>query len=146
MILPSIKTCTRCGEYRTVEEFYVRSGRKLGYSSQCKHCAVKRVAEWREANPGKRSEQIIAWKHKLTPEVFNLKMEEQGGVCAICKKPSDTRLAVDHDHSCCPGNGKTCGNCLRGLLCRNCNVKLAFVEDTAWLKSALHYLTTYSNK
>lgn len=28
---------------------------------------------------------------------------------------------VDHDHDCCPG-GWSCGRCVRGLICSECNV------------------------
>ncbi len=61
--------------------------------------------------------------------------------CAICKrKPSNKPLSIDHNHACCPG-GKTCGKCIRGLLCRRCNTVLGLVNDDASiLLSALKYL------
>lgn len=43
--------------------------------------------------------------------------------------PSERRplLVVDHDHSCCPGN-KSCGGCIRGLICHSCNVAEGFLR------------------
>jgi hypothetical protein len=49
-------------------------------------------------------------------------------------------LAVDHDHNCCPSK-KTCGKCIRGLLCMDCNRGLGyFRDDTARLDRAISYL------
>lgn len=36
-------------------------------------------------------------------------------------------LYVDHDHSCCPGS-ITCGKCVRGILCRPCNMAEGALE------------------
>ena len=61
---------------------------------------------------------------------------EQDGKCAMCNE-NEAEL-IDHDHSCCEGN-RTCGKCLRDLLCRHCNATLGHLEKTGWLESALKY-------
>jgi hypothetical protein len=72
-------------------------------------------------------------------------MAQQGGVCAICERPPDKakrvkRLVVDHDHACCPG-GKSCGKCVRGLLCEWCNRILGLaLDDPGRLAAAIRYL------
>ncbi len=59
-------------------------------------------------------------------------LARQGGVCAICKKKSKRRLAVDHCHFC---------NKVRGLLCFKCNTGLGlFDDDTDRLRAAIAYL------
>jgi hypothetical protein len=69
----------------------------------------------------------------------------QGGGCAICgaTEPGGRgTFHVDHDHGCCAGtNRKTCGSCVRGLLCNGCNIGLgAFADDTTRLAAAIAYL------
>jgi len=65
-----------------------------------------------------------------TSEKYQAMLAGQGGVCAICGEPPKTkRLAVDHDHECCPPiKDGCCGKCIRGLLCLQCNTKLGWLE------------------
>ena len=63
---------------------------------------------------------------------YDALLESQGGVCAICGKPSEKTLCVDHCHST---------GTIRGLLCRKCNVGLGcLADDQATLIAALAYL------
>jgi len=80
----------------------------------------------------------------ITVDEFDRLLASQGGGCGICgDTPADENLHVDHDHACCPGN-KTCGQCIRGLLCRYCNQALGFLKDSAVrAESAAVYLRTY---
>lgn len=51
---------------------------------------------------------------------------------------------VDHDHSCCSGV-KSCGKCVRGLLCGNCNLFLGFLkDDTKKMRKAIEYIEGFS--
>lgn len=74
-------------------------------------------------------------KYNMTPEQadywFGIKK------CQACG--GTKRLTVDHDHSCC--NGRTsCGKCIRGVLCSNCNVALGNAHDNI---TALEGLIAY---
>jgi hypothetical protein len=57
----------------------------------------------------------------------------QGQACAMCRRPfkKGERVCADHDHACCPPSpttAKTCGKCIRGLLCFRCNTALGYIE------------------
>ena len=75
------------------------------------------------------------WKQNygITEDRFLTMLNEQQGVCAICKKPEFKRLlSVDHCHS----TGQ-----IRGLLCSKCNLGIGNLEDsTGSLESAIDYL------
>jgi hypothetical protein len=52
-------------------------------------------------------------------------------------------MHVDHDHSHC-GGGRACQQCIRGILCTNCNVGIGmFGEDPARLRAAVAYLERF---
>lgn len=71
-------------------------------------------------------------KYRLEYPAYAEVLKAQDGHCALCATTPEQegkRLAVDHDHGCCVGN-RTCGACLRGLLCSRCNMALSFVENT----------------
>jgi len=81
----------------------------------------------------------------VTQDIYNAKLAEQGGVCAICKKPETVtrksplngelivrEFCADHDHV----TGK-----FRGLLCQRCNNGLGnFKDDLDNLREAIRYL------
>lgn len=49
---------------------------------------------------------------------------------------------IDHDHRCCEGS-RSCGECVRGLLCVRCNVALGMSDDSpARLLALVSYLET----
>lgn len=79
-------------------------------------------------------------KYGLDTEGYKAILAQQGGVCAICSEPNKRAklYPVDHDHACCPGD-ESCGNCIRGILCFTCNVRLGVIESP-WLERANEYL------
>jgi hypothetical protein len=83
-------------------------------------------------------------KYGLTPEALEDMIKAQDGRCAVCREEFDAEkhngICVDHDHSCCPGE-KTCGKCVRGILCDCCNKLLGNARDSVEiLEAAVKYL------
>lgn len=94
----------------------------------------------------------VRWRYNLPWEEFAALHEAQGGLCAICSVaisifPGEPNpAAIDHDHSCCVGRANSCGKCIRGLLCRECNHGIGkFRDSPALLESAIKYLARGSN-
>lgn len=87
-------------------------------------------------------------KYHLTIEEYDSILASQNGVCLICSKSDGDGkfLSVDHDHKCCPGD-RSCGKCIRGLLCSKCNRVLGMVgDDQKVLLAAIKYLDFWSEK
>jgi hypothetical protein len=69
-------------------------------------------------------------QYGLTPEEFARLLEAQGYACAMGGEhfeEGDT-ICIDHDHECCPDDKRSCGRCVRGLLCMSCNTALGIIE------------------
>lgn len=121
------KQCTRCGEWKDTQEFYANTQTADSLTPDCKEC--KRVMQ---------TERIFG----LSPGSYARMLSDQGGSCKICGRvdPTGRKLHVDHDHSCCSGK-TSCGQCVRGLLCGQCNTGLGmFRDDPDCLEAAASYL------
>ncbi len=129
------KYCKSCDLNRPVSDFGKDSSRKDGLHNKCKLCRSK-TGQVRTAELA--AHYVLMRKYKMTLEQYDELFEAQSGLCAACgeaetaKTPSGAtkRLAVDHDHNCCPGQ-ETCGECVRGLLCFRCNSVLGRVNENA---------------
>lgn len=83
------------------------------------------------ADSNRRRREARIREYGITPERYEEMFAEQGGVCALCRGPEPVAgrsLAVDHDHRCCADSKRSCGLCVRGLLCSRCNTILAVIE------------------
>lgn len=157
--LPDLRTekeCVSCKDIKVVSEF-----NRLGmrYQQSCKDCqnARSRIrrAELKDTGENIRINRRdyrlrrkwikLKFKYGITKEKYLQMVEDQGNLCAICKKHEtetssphidEMELSVDHCH-------KT--NHVRGLLCRQCNIALGkFKENVEVLRSAIEYLLRYS--
>ncbi len=136
-------TCRVCANSKPVGQYGLTptgNPRKI-----CKSCEYERRKAANANNPNWKAQRratIIRFKYGIEPAQYDLMLESQDGKCAVCKEISDEMLHVDHDHSCCPDSHKTCGKCVRGLLCRRCNLALGYLDDsTNKLQSAINYLS-----
>lgn len=139
-------TCGHCSQEKSLSEFYGTKKR----DGWCKDCRKDANKAYYRANKQKVLAARAAWglanperdKFLKVRSTYGLTEEQWAGLvgspCAICGAQDD--LQVDHDHSCC-GGPKSCGSCVRGMLCRRCNTGLGiFADRTDLLENAMHYL------
>jgi hypothetical protein len=58
-------------------------------------------------------------KYKYNIEISEYETRSANG-CELCGDKPEASLHVDHDHKCCNGV-KSCGACVRGIICNRCN-------------------------
>lgn len=122
------KMCSRCDAWKAPDNFHGRKGQRDGLSPHCRDCDAL---------------MCTLRKFNLTESRYRQMLSDQGGVCAICGGVSlnGDRLSVDHDHACCPDRGRSCGECVRGLLCMDCNRAIGIMRDSPdRLRAAANYL------
>lgn len=119
------KMCRRCDRWVPEDEFHAQPRNRDGLDSACKLCHN-------------------LYRYGLDALAYLDMLNRQGGGCAICGGQSidGNSLHVDHDHSCCPAKKRSCGKCVRGLLCSGCNQALGLMRDRPdLLRKAADYLT-----
>ena len=113
-------------------------------SGVCRPCYDRR----RRENPELQDHLFnkkLTYRFNITIGDYLRLLEEQGGTCAICKQPPEgARLGVDHDHKCCPAPGKSCGKCVRALLCVRCNTALGSLkEDMGYAENLVSFIRKF---
>lgn len=98
----------------------------------------------------KNARADLAWDgylretYGITADLYWELYDFQNGMCYLCQHAfgKSRHLSVDHDHKCCKSS-KSCGKCVRGLLCQNCNRNVlgrAARDDPAYFERGLLYL------
>jgi len=157
------KRCTKCLVDKPTIMFSPQKFGKYGVRSWCKLCSSAHGRAYQKANNTKIHETNLRWiannqdryhnrrlfyKYGISYDEYKLLLDKQQHVCAICgngetRTSKDGRtlwLSVDHDHRCCPSE-KSCGRCVRGLLCWRCNTAIGkFNDDPELIMKAIQYL------
>jgi hypothetical protein len=129
--------CSKCGQDKPTDLFSINRRDSRGFSYNCKACESAKHKEYYKATRDKRLEYRRKYLYGVDEEVYQVLLEQSGGVCEICKEEcvSGRALAVDHCHN---------SQEVRGLLCTNCNTALgSFKDDIDLMKKAIEYLERF---
>lgn len=145
--LPVQKQCSKCLEFKQLDQFYQHPKALYKRQSQCKSCRVLIQREYRELNPDinkkidrkKYLRSKVQLKNErylrnygITLKDFNDLLEKQNNECLICQE-KNKRFHLDHCHK----TGK-----IRGILCAQCNTGIGlFKENVEYLTNAIRYIT-----
>ena len=141
------KTCSTCRQVKELELFAKGSKYKDGRRGICKKCHSEYITKYYKDRPEKYAEKVrmnsyykANWKrHKLSEDKYLGLVELHEGKCHACKDREATN--IDHDHTCCPGRF-SCGECVRGVLCNQCNTALGLLADSKEkLQGLLDYIS-----
>lgn len=125
------KRCGRCKVTLPLDQFgaFTRKNRTPGKVYYATYCLACRRAS---TEPSTTRRYSLKKRYGITPEHFDAMLEEQGGCGSCGSLTTDGKYwHIDHDHSCCPSSDRTCGNCIRGVLCHGCNTALGNLGDSA---------------
>ena len=141
------KVCVKCGIEKDVSLFSKGRQYKDGVRGTCKRCHTDYVMEYYKKNPDKKAEKVRMntyykpnWKrHNLTEEAYKELVAKYEGTCHSCRDRKASH--IDHDHECCD-KAFSCGNCVRGVLCSQCNTALGLLaEDPEKVQRLLDYVS-----
>lgn len=108
--------------------------------------------KWQQSEKGKayynnplykaqQKSERIRKAYGLDPEQYVQLLAKYNNECALPQCNNTEDLVIDHDHDCCPGSS-TCGVCIRGVLCRQCNAAIGKLGDNKKaILNVLAYLT-----
>jgi hypothetical protein len=126
------RECAKCHATLPLSDFRAKSTGHMGLTARCGECLKQDIRAWSAANADWARLRQRASRFGISPDALTSLAAIQAHKCAICGTHQDVlsrALAVDHNHACCSEPGRSCGDCIRGLLCHVCNPTLGHYES-----------------
>lgn len=141
------RTCVRCHETKALDSFYDRAAKCIpchnAYSREYAKANPRRGRDYPGEQKIRKRKQAFQYRMGITEDERNEIFASQDNACAICRRTESggPGWCTDHDHSCCPEKARSCGRCIRGVLCYSCNTLLGHAKDSIeTLRAAIDYL------
>ncbi len=168
MAKKALRRCTKCGETKSLSEFYIRRKKpNVIWRHECKKCYIKRVkTRYDNFSPEKRaayvehSSMLARRARERDPIGMNLRqskvtakikghepcnatreevLESYNGLCAVCGiSENELTRRLHIDHDHISGK-------FRGWLCTNCNCALGLMKDSCELLTKLALYAEQNN-
>lgn len=136
--------CRDCKRSLPFTAYYEEKHCTYGRRKTCIECNNAKQRAYKGGIPNYHKHRNWKRNFNITPERFNELFEKQGSCCGSCGRldPGGVRdWHIDHDHACCPENGRSCGKCIRGILCHRCNLMLGHaLDDPERLRAGADYI------
>jgi len=157
--------CKECRNDKTVEG-HAKNPRRCGLTECTKphyangYCKSHNARVARNGHPEPtttiRDKRVIEnaaktmWLYNVDFEWYEKKLDKG---CDICGKSNKEwyGLHIEHDHSCCNSN-KSCGKCIRGVVCASCNTTLMHYDrgtirkNNKMIPAIERYLNEYKSR
>ena len=124
----------------------IKQNSKEYYRKNKDRISEKRKQAWRNPDSaarkhrnktkGKIFEKRLLEVYHITLSQYEGLLRKQCNKCicgTVFGKENRKFPCIDHDHSCCPNRSNSCGKCIRGLLCRKCNLIIGIIEKNPYL-------------
>lgn len=70
-----MKSCNRCGQEKSLSEFYRHKQASDGHLNQCKDCVKTKAKAWKEANPERVKEYKKAYRRRNPDRVAEIRKQ-----------------------------------------------------------------------
>jgi hypothetical protein len=121
--MATLRYCTTCKVFKSLEEFDKKSSGRLGRASICKPCRRAKTLAYYYANKDaiklQKQNNHLKLNYGITLQDVADMRDFQNNCCALCGKGFTGRIVVDHNHRI---------DEVRALLHQKCNTMVGYVE------------------
>lgn len=138
-----LKVCRVCNKEKDLTDFPLGKRNRDGHRNECKSCYAAYYREYYKKDPERYKEKSRNQKsykrHGITEDQYNQLISLHNGMCHLCLSRPAT--VIDHDHNCC--NHRSCGKCVRGVLCTSCNTAIGMLKENL---ETIHRIEEYVSR